>query len=552
MTTRYTIGLDFGTLSCRAVLVDISNGDEIATSVKEYEDGVIDKYLPGSNQPLGKDWALQNPDNYLDVLISTVKDIMQTSGVDKSQVIGIGIDFTSCTMMPIDKEGNVLCQKKKYQDNPHAWVKLWKHHAAWPEADKLNQIARKRGERFIKRFNNGVSSEWFIPKVWQILNEAPDIYQDAYKFIEAADWIVLKMTGKEVRSSCTSGYKAMWSKKEGFPSTSFFKALDPRLEHVVTEKMSTVIHPVGTKAGGLTSKFAKVMGLEPGTAVAVGMIDAHVAVPALNVTHPNEMVMIMGTSTCHIVLSDKERFIPGISSVVEDAILPGIYAYEAGQSATGDMFDWFARECVPAHYEKEARSRGINIHQLLEEKALKLQPGESGLLALDWWNGSRLLSNDDLSGAIIGLSLGTKPEAVYRSLIEATAFGTRHIIESFQNGGIDIKVLRACGGLSLKNNMLMQIYADVTNMEITVGRSLQTPALGSAMYGAAAAGIEKGGYGSIYEASKRMSKTSQICYRPIKENVDIYHELYSHYKDLCIFFSQRDNPLMKVLRQFKN
>lgn len=545
---RYAIGLDFGTLSGRAILVNVENGEEAAAAVKEYADGVITECLPGTARRLDRDWALQNPDNYLDVLVSTVRQLVGESGVDKRQIIGIGLDFTACTMMPIAKDGRVLCQTADYRDEPHAWVKLWKHHAAWPEAEKLSRIARDRGEPFIERFNNGISSEWFIPKVWQILNEAPGIYEAADAFIEAADWLVLKMTGRDVRSCCTAGYKALWSRESGFPSNDFFHALDPRLEHVVDEKMKRRVYPVGTKAGGLSPEWAAKMGLEAGTAVAVGMIDAHVAVPALNVVRSDEMVLIMGTSTCHMVLSDKERFIPGVSSVVADGIVPGFFGYEAGQSAVGDIFDWFVTHCVPAEYQKEAEKKGVGIHQLLEEKAARLRPGESGLLALDWWNGSRLLSNDDLSGLILGLTLRTKPEDIYRALIEATAFGTQNIIDSFRTGGVPIQALHACGGLSVKNRMLMQIYADVTNMEIAVGRSLQTPAVGSAMFGAAAAGKEKGGYDSVIEAATHMSRPSHQRYKPNLNDVKVYRELYQKYKELRDIFSSHDRPLMRDLR----
>ncbi|RYM05798.1 ribulokinase [Sporolactobacillus sp. THM7-7] len=544
----YAIGLDFGTLSGRAVLVNMKNGDELAEAVKNYPHGVMTEQLPESGTKLGKDWALQDPDDYLDVLVSTVCEVMHLSQVKKEQVKGIGLDFTSCTMMPIAEDGDVLCQKSIYRSHPHAWVKLWKHHAAWPEAEALSQVARDRGERFIQRFNQGISSEWFFPKVWQILKEAPDIYEAADRFIEAADWMVLKMTGTDVRSCCTAGYKALWSKKDGFPSRDFFRALDPRLEHVIEEKMNARIHPVGVKAGELLPEWANKMGLEPGTAVAVGMIDAHVAVPALNVVRPDEMVMIMGTSTCHMVLSHKERFISGVSSVVEDGILPGFYGYEAGQSAVGDIFDWFVRTMVPGEEQKKAAQKGMSIHQYLESKASRLKPGQSSLLAIDWWNGCRLLSNDDLSGLIVGLTLRTKPEEIYRALIEATAFGTRRIIDSFQKGGIPIRALHACGGLAMKNRMLMQIYADITGMEITVGRSKQTPAIGSAMYGAAAAGTKNGGYASVIEAAKRMSQPPAETYRPNPEHAARYNALYKKYLRLYEYFGS-ESLLMKELRQ---
>lgn len=549
---KYSIGLDFGTQSGRAVLVEVATGNEVATSVMAYKDGVIDEYLPGTDIKLKADWALQNPDNYIEVLINTTKKVMEESGVSAEDIIGIGVDFTACTMAPINKEGKVLCQDEKFRSNPHAWVKLWKHHAAQPEATKLVEIALERKEEFLDIYAGKVSSEWLVPKIWQVLNEAPEIYEAADRFIEIADWIILQLTGEEKRNSCTAGYKDFYHKQKGFPSKEFFKSLDPRLENLVEEKLSTDIYPIGSKAGKLTEEFAKKTGLKAGIAVAVGNVDAHVAVPALNVVEEDKMVMIMGTSTCHMLLSKEEKIIKGVSGVVEDGIVPGFYGYEAGQSAVGDIFEWYIDNCVPESYKKEASEKEVNIHSLLEKKASKLKPGESGLLALDWWNGSRsVLMDADLSGMILGLTLQTKPEEIYRALIEATAFGTNRIIEAFKVGGIQVKELYACGGLSLKNKMLMQIYSDVTGMKIKIGESLQTPAVGAAMFGAVAAGKASGGYDSIYEAADNMAKLKNNIYKPISENVIIYKSLYEEYKKLHDYFGCGENNVMKKLKELK-
>ena len=307
--------------------------------------------------------------------------------------------------------------------------------------------------------------------------------------------MIWQLTGVETRNSCTAGYKAMWSKREGFPPDEYFKALDPRLENVIDEKMSRQISPIGEKAGELTAQAAGWTGLKPGTAVAIANVDAHVSVPAATVTEVGRMVMIMGTSTCHMVLGKDEHLVPGICGYVEDGILPGLFGYEAGQSCVGDHFAWFVENCVPAAYEREAQERGIDIHQLLEEKAARLKPGESGLLALDWWNGNRsVLVDVDLTGLLLGATLATKPEEIYRALIEATAYGTRVIVEAFEKNGVPVTELVACGGLPEKNKLLMQIYADVTGREFKVSASKQTPALGSAMFGAVAAGKARGGY----------------------------------------------------------
>jgi len=552
MGGKYTLGIDFGTESGRTVLVDVATGEEIATAVYEYPDGVIDEYLPGTDIRLDPDFALQNPADYLRVVEVTIPAVLRESGVDPADVIGIGTDFTACTMMPIDKENVPLCMKPEWRDNPHAWVHIWKHHAAQPEANKLNAIARERGETFLSRYGGKISSEWLFPKIWQILDEAPEVYEAADRFIEAADWIVLQLTGEEKRNLCTAGYKAIWEKGGGYPSPDFFAALDPRLRNVVKEKLSEDIYPLGERAGGLTKEWAKKTGLRPGIAVAVGNVDAHVSVPAATVTEPGRMVMIMGTSTCHMVLGTEKRAVEGMCGVVEDGIIPGYFGYEAGQSCVGDHFAWFVENCVPEAYEEEARSRGLGIHALLEEKASRLRPGESGLLALDWWNGNRsILVDVDLVGLLLGCTLATKPEEIYRALIEATAYGTRIIIETFEKSGVAVNEIVATGGLPDRNKLLMQIYADVTGREFRVAASKQAAALGSAMFAAVAAGKDAGGYDTIFEAAKHMAHLQDIIYRPIPAHQAVYDQLYDEYMKLHDYFGRGENNVMKRLKRIR-
>ncbi len=529
---KYSIGVDFGTGSGRAVLVDVADGHEIATSVYSYQNGVIDERLPipGKEVVLEPDWALQDPEDYLRTFQTTIPAVLKESGVDPADVIGVGIDFTACTMLPVRKDGTPLCMLPEFRQKPHAWVKLWKHHAAQPEADTINETARKMGQTWLDRYGGKISSEWFFSKALQILNEAPEIYAAADRMLEAADWVVWQLTGVETRNSCTAGYKALWSKRDGFPSPDYFKALHPALVDVVDTKLSRDVVPTGGRAGGLSEQAAKWTGLLPGTAVAIANVDAHVAVPACTVTEPGRMVMIMGTSTCHMVLGTEEHIVPGMCGYVEDGIIPGFFGYEAGQSCVGDHFAWFVENCVPASYEREATARGIDIHQLLEEKAATLRPGESGLLALDWWNGNRsVLVDVDLTGLLLGATLATKPEEIYRALIEATAYGTRVIIEAFEDHGVPIHELVACGGLPEKNKLLMQIYADVTGRPIRISASTQTPALGSAMFGAVAAGSSAGGYDSIFDAAKTMAHLKDEAYRPIAENQAVYNSLFAEY-----------------------
>ncbi|HUC92727.1 MAG TPA: ribulokinase [Paenibacillus sp.] len=549
---KYAIGVDYGTQSGRAVLVDLADGTEVADHVTPYPHHVIDEELPESRIKLEHDWALQHPADYIEVLKRSVPAVLRQSGIDPADVIGIGIDFTACTMLPVDKEGNPLCLLSEYKDNPHSWVKLWKHHAAQDEANRINEIAAARGEKFLPRYGGKISSEWMIAKAWQILDEAPDLYEQADQFLEATDWVIFRMTGNVARNSCTAGYKAIWHKRDGYPSNDFFKALDPRLEKLAETKLRGDIVPLGTNAGGLTAEMAALTGLKPGIAVAVGNVDAHAAVPAVGVTEPGKLVMAMGTSICHMLLGSEEKEVEGMCGVVEDGIIPGYLGYEAGQSAVGDIFEWYVEEAVPAYVKEAAQQDGVSVHEWLEKKASAYKPGQSGLLALDWWNGNRsVLVDTDLTGLLLGCTLLTKPEEIYRALLEATAFGTRKIVDAFHENGVEVNELYACGGLPQKNRLLMQIYADVTNREIKIAASKQTPALGAAMFAAVAAGSAGGGYDSIVEAAKKMARVREETFKPIPDNVAVYEKLYQEYSKLHDYFGRGGNDVMKRLKAIK-
>ncbi len=553
MSKKYAIGIDYGSESGRAVLVDLSDGTEVSDHVTVYPHNVIDERLPDSSIELDHDWALQHPQDYIEVLRCSVPAIMKASGVDPADVIGLGIDFTACTMLPIDEQGEPLCLRPEYKDQPHSWVKLWKHHAAQDEANRINEMATTTGEAFLSRYGGKISSEWMLAKVWQILNEAPHIYERADQFLEAADWVVFKLTGNIMKNSCTAGYKAIWHKKDGYPSKEFMKKCDPRLEHLFETKIRGDIFPLGTKAGELTAAMADMMGLRAGTAIAVGNVDAHAAVPAVGVVNAHQMVMAMGTSICHLLLSKEEKQVEGMCGVVEDGIVPGYYGYEAGQSAVGDIFAWFVEQGVPSYVIEAAQDEAVSVHEYLEKRAATYGPGESGLLALDWWNGNRsVLVDTDLTGLLLGYTLLTKPEEIYRALLEATAFGTRKIIDAFEKFGVQVDELFACGGLPQRNDLLMQIYADVTNKEIKIAASKQTPALGAAMFGAVAAGANKGGYDSIVDAAKKMARVRAETFKPIPSHVEIYDKLYQEYCKLHDYFGRGENDVMKRLKSIKD
>jgi L-ribulokinase len=550
---KYAVGIDYGTESGRAILVDVATGEELASAVYQYSNGVMVDHLPAPDDDvlLDSDWALQDPADYLRTIQETVPSLLRETGVEPSDVIGIGIDVTACTMLPTTVDGTPLSELPEFRRDPHAWVKLWKHHAAQPQANRINALAAERGETWLPRYGGKISSEWFFSKSLQILEEAPELYRAADRLIEATDWIVWRLTGVETRNSCTAGYKAIWTKGEGFPSPQFFGALDPGFSDIINEKMSTDVVAIGERAGGLTQEAAQWTCLLQGTAVAVGNVDAHVSVPAATVTEPGRLVAVMGTSTCHMVLGQKTAIVEGMCGVVEDGVIAGLFGFEAGQPAVGDIFAWYVEHGVPPEYHAAAQGQGVDVHTVLETEAARLRPGESGLLAIDWWNGNRsILVDADLSGVLIGATLETAPPAIYRALIEATAFGTRVIVDSFREGGVAVEEIVACGGLPERNRLLMQIYADVTGLPIRVARSSLTAALGSAMFGAVAAGSAAGGYDRIVDAAKAMAHLKEEEFRPDLAAHAVYNEVYDEYRRLHDYFG-RENDVMKRLKSIR-
>jgi L-ribulokinase len=547
----YSLGIDFGSLSGRAILVNVETGEEVITGALDYPHKVMDERLP-SGKKLEVDWALQHPRDYLDVLFIVVPDIVKKSGIKPEEIIGIGIDFTGCTVMPVLKDGTPLCFLKEYENEPHAYIKLWKHHASQDKANKLNEIARQRGEKWLNRYGGKISSEWLFPKIWQLLDEAPEIYDKMDYFIEAGDWVVWQLCNKQRRNSCFAGYKAIWDETEGYPTNDFFKSLDPRLEHVVDEKLRRDIYPLGHCAGKLSAEMAEKMGLNEGTPVAVANADAHVSVPAVTISDKGKMLAIMGTSTCHMLLGDKRVDIPGICGYSKDGILPGFFGYEGGQSCVGDHFAWFVKSCVPQSYHDRSKEEGCDVYQYLEKLGSQLTVGESGLLALDWWNGNRTILVDvDLSGMILGMNLQTKPEEIYRALVEATAFGTRIIIENFRKYGIEVNEFYAAGGIAEKSPFVMQIYADIIKLPVKIAGSPQSPALGAAIFGSVAAGRKNGGWDTIQQAAQAMGKVKEAAYEPIKENSKVYDSIFAEYEKLHDYFGRGENNVMKVLKNVK-
>lgn len=540
---KYTVGVDFGTLSGRALVVRVSDGHELASAEHAYPHGVISETLPGSATRLPSQWALQVPSDYVEVLQTAVPEAVARAGIDPADVIGIGTDFTACTMVPVLGDGTPLCDVDAYRDRPHAYAKLWRHHSPQPQADRINAVAAQRGESWLPRYGGLISSEWEFAKALEIFDEDPQLYEAMDSFVEGADWIVWQLCGAYVRNACTAGYKGI---RQGghYPSREFLAEVRPGFADFVVDKLEHPIGQLGARAGSLTAQAAGWTGLREGISVAVGNVDAHVTVAAADALQPGHLVAIMGTSTCHVMNSDVLRNVPGMCGVVDGGICEGSWGYEAGQSGVGDIFGWFVDNCVPEDYQVEARRRGLTVHEHLTDLAGRQRVGQHGLVALDWHSGNRsVLVDHELSGVMIGQTLETTCVDMYRALLEATAFGTRMIVETFVDSGVPVTELVVAGGL-LKNGLLMQIYADAVGLPLSIVPSAQAPALGAAIHAAAAAGAHP----DVRTAAAAMGRRIPAAYTPIPGNVAAYDRLYREYVAAYEWFG-RGNDMMRRLRR---
>lgn len=517
MSARYSIGIDFGTESGRVLLLDLDGGEQRGIAVVPYPSAVIDRTLPGTGEPLPPDWALQDPDDWTHVIRVGVPEALARAGVEPKAVVGLGVDFTSCTVLPVTADGQPLCTQAAWRARPHAWPKLWKHHAAQPVADRLNEVALARGEAFLKRYGGRISSEWYFPKLIEIWLEDRGVYDATDGFLEATDWIVSWLTGVRTRQTCTAGYKAMWSPDEGLPSDAYFEAAYPGFSDP-SAKLGTRFVPLATSAGTLRPELAQQLGLPESVAVAVGNVDSFVSVPGAGVVDPGMFVMVIGTSICDMAVHHEEILLPGITGVLRDGILPGLYGYEAGQAAVGDMLAWFV----------DTLGGGVD-YEALEAQATGIQPGETGLLALDWWNGNRtILADADLSGVILGLTIQSSAADVYRALLESIAFGNRRIIDNFEEHGMPLREIVACGGIADKSPLMMQLLADTSNRMVSVPSVSEIPARGAALFGAVAAGAFPD-IGTAVEATRPSLATR---YEPDQAAVKVYDRVYAIYRDL--------------------
>src|SRR3984885_13814860 len=543
---QYVIGVDYGTLSGRALVVRVSDGPEVGTAVAEYPNGVVDRELPGGRE-LPPDWALQVPADYVAVLRQAGPEGGRAAGVGPADVIGIGTDFTACTILPVFADGTPLCEVLEYSDRPHAYVKLWKHHAAQPQADRINAVAAERAKSWLPRYGGLISSEWEFAKALQLLEEDPELYHRMDHWVEAADWIVWQLTGSYVRNACSAGYKGIYQDSR-YPEADFLAALNPDFADFAERKLAHRIGQLGERAGTLSAQAASWTGLPEGIAVAVGNVDAHVTAPAARAVEPGQMLAIMGTSTCHVMNAESLTEIPGMCGVVDGGIVRGLYGYEAGQSGVGDIFGWFAENFVPESCRRQAEASGRSVQEHLTALAETQPVGAHGLLALDWESGNRsVLVDHSLSGLIIGLTLAPRPEDVYRALIEATAFGTRKIVETFGASGVPVTEFVAAGGL-LRNAFLMQTYANVLRMPVHTTASAQAPALGAAIHAAVAAGA----YPDVRAAGAVVGAPGARSYLPDKTAADGYDRLYAEYTQLHDYFGRGVNDVMHRLHATRN
>ena len=533
----YVCGYDFGTLSCRITVSDRSTGETVYEAGVDYPHGVISQQLPGSDVALGLDWALQDPEDYLEVMTQLTR--MALEKVAPEEIAAIGTDFTNCTVVALGADGRPLCMQENFRSTPNAYVKLWKHHAAQPYAKRIEEILTAENVDWFPLYGRNVSSEWLFPKVLQVYEEAPEVYAAAGTFLEAADYIPYWLTGNLVRNSATLGVNAFYEEGRGFPQKELLEKFSPGFSGVL-DKLTGPVKPVGSRAGTLTPQAAERLGLLPDTVVAVGHGDSEIAAAGLGVTESGSMLMVMGTSTCYQMMHRNKIAFDGVCAIVRDGMIPGLVAYESGQPAVGDTFAWFADNMLPQQYQEAAADEGISVLAYMDRLCGQLKAGESGLVALDWFNGNRsVLMNYGLRGVIAGLSLASRPEEIYRSLIEATAFGARRIFDSYTQAGVGIEKVYAAGGLARKSPVTMQIYADILNRSITATSISNSSSLGAAVCAAVALEEEIGTYEAFRRVCGRMIHYDAAVYRPDPKAAATYEKLYQVYLELHDFVGKQ-------------
>ena len=541
---KFTLGIDYGTLSARAVLCSTRDGRVIAQAEQKYPHAVIENQLPDGT-PLPYGFQLQHPGDYIFALESSVTRAMALSGLQPEQVIGMAIDFTGSTVLPLDAQGRPLCERKELQNRPHAYVKLWKHRIAQKQADLMTELCRAHRPDMLHEYGGRVGSESLFPKVLQVIEEDPEIFELADQFVEGGDYMLRVLTGENVRCSAMAALKAFYRKDAGYPD--FLKEAHPAFEHPEkTFLRGKMVDPTDV-AGYLVPEMAARLGLPVGLPVAGGHYDAHAAIYAVNVRGEGEAMITLGTSSGLLFCDKKRSSVKGAVTMVWEADLPGTYGYASGQAAFGDMLGWYVNNAVPGAVIENAQKENLDVHAYLTREAEKLPPGANGLVALDWWNGVRsCLMDGELSGLMLGMTLQTTPPEIYRALLESLAFGARKMIDSYLDAGFDMQKLYACGGISLKNAFFMQMLSDVTHLPIRCSKPAPAPAVGACMLAAVAAGA----YASLHDAMAHMNCLADGMYYPSAAASQVYDKLYAEY---CVLHDQfgLENNVMKRLRALK-
>ena len=480
-------------------------------------------------------------------MTAVIREVMQQSAAQPQQVVGLGCDFTQCTMMPIRRDGTPLCLLPEFASEPYAYVKLWKHHAAQPEADRINELASY--EQLLP-YGGKISSEWMFPKLLETYLHAPNVYAAADEFIELADWIPRILTGSTVRSSSIASVAAMYDPQKGYPSEAFLESLAPGFGSVVRDKLPGELAPIGSVQGRLQQQWAERLGLQEGMPIAVGCGDSHSAVCGAGIVSEGRMLMVLGTSGCDMIASRRESLIPGFCGICYESMLPGHYGYEAGQPCIGDLMQWFTERLLPEQYVHEAQKRGMSVYDYLNTLACKIEPGKSGLLALDWFNGNRSVYMDaDLSGLMIGMTMSTTPEEIYQAFIQSISFGKRMILDALEGGGIEVKEILASGGIANKNPYFMQIMSDILRRPIAISSSDNASCMGAAVLGAVAAGRENGGYADLIEAGRAMCSGAPVhVYHP--KHYEANERLYAMFRELSERFAH--DGVMRRLKAIRD
>jgi L-ribulokinase len=553
MSAKYTIGLDYGTNSVRALVVNTANGREVATAVWGYEHGEAGVIL--SRDP---NLARQHPADYVRGAEVAIRKALADAkknvrGFNPGQIVGIGVDTTGSTPLPVDASGQPLAFDKRFAKNPAAMAWLWKDHTGVAEAVEITELAGKIRPRYLAKCGGTYSSEWFWSKILHCLRTSPEVFNAAHSWVELADYVPAALTGTEAPARftagiCAAGHKAMFNENwGGYPDKEFLSQLGPKLGEL-RDRLCPRVRAIDSAVGGLTAEWSGKTGLPAGIPVAVGAFDAHLGAVGSGVT-PGVLVKIIGTSTCDIsVWPNTENLadVPGLCGIVNGSVLPGYFGLEAGQSAVGDIFNWFVNYIQPGG--------NAGTHEKLTKGAAKLQPGESGLLALDWNNGNRtILVDQRLTGLLLGQTLYTTPAEIYRALIEATAFGALTIINRFEEYGVQIGQVVNCGGIAEKNPLVMQIYADVTGRPMKISRSAQTCALGAAIAGAVVAGAHK----DFDSAQRAMTGLKPRVFKPDAKAHAVYRGLYALYRKLHDAFGTKEwngnlHDVMKQLIDIRN